>query len=130
MMKVAVPQRFKLRVVPDVKTLIFGSGREVHYIGGTEVLPPPLEGMRESEMINRLGTEYAEDAKKEWLMAALEDGVEINEPDDIEKYSGQFKLRIPKSLHKSLSEHSKKEGISMNQYCLYLLSKNDVLYSK
>ena len=42
MMKVAVPQRFKLRVVPDVKTLIFGSGREVHYIGGTEVLPPPL----------------------------------------------------------------------------------------
>ena len=52
MMKVAVPQRFKLRVVPDVKTLIFGSGREVHYIGGTEVLPPPLEGMRESEMIN------------------------------------------------------------------------------
>ena len=44
MMKVAVPQRFKLRVVPDVKTLIFGSGREVHYIGGTEVLPPPLEG--------------------------------------------------------------------------------------
>ena len=53
-----------IRVVPDVKTLIFGSGREVHYIGGTEVLPPPLEGMRESEMINRLGTEYAEDAKK------------------------------------------------------------------
>ena len=47
-----------------MKTLIFGSGREVHYIGGTEVLPPPLEGMRESEMINRLGTEYAEDAKK------------------------------------------------------------------
>ena len=36
----------------------------MHYIGGTEVLPPPLEGMRESEMINRLGTEYAEDAKK------------------------------------------------------------------
>ena len=26
MMKVAVPQRFKLRVVPDVKTLIFGAG--------------------------------------------------------------------------------------------------------
>ena len=69
MMKVAVPQRFKLRVVPDVKTLIFGSGREVHYIGGTEVLPPPLEGMRESEMINRLGTEYAEDAKKGLIKA-------------------------------------------------------------
>ncbi|MCI5588370.1 MAG: type II toxin-antitoxin system HicB family antitoxin, partial [Lachnospiraceae bacterium] len=45
-------------------------------------------------------------------------------------YSGQFKLRIPRSLHRSLVEHSKKEGISMNQYCVYLLSKNDAVYSK
>ncbi len=44
---------------------------------------------------------------------------------DKNEYSGQFKLRIPKSLHKSLAEHSKTEGISMNQYCLYLLAKND-----
>ena len=43
----------------------------------------------------------------------------------MESYSGQFKLRIPKSLHKSLTEHAKREGISMNQYCVYLLSKND-----
>ena len=48
----------------------------------------------------------------------------INEPEELESYSGQFKLRIPKSLHKTLSEDSKKEGISMNQYCVYLLSKN------
>ena len=45
-----------------------------------------------------------------------------------EDYSGQFKLRIPKSLHKSLAEHSKAEGISMNQYCLYLLTKNDAVF--
>jgi predicted HicB family RNase H-like nuclease len=43
----------------------------------------------------------------------------------LEDYSGQFKLRTPRSLHRSLAEHSKKEGISMNQYCVYLLSKND-----
>ena len=51
-------------------------------------------------------------------------------PDSLEEYSGQFKLRIPKSLHRSLAEHSKKEGISMNQYCVYLLAKNDAVYSK
>ena len=62
--KVAVPQRFKLRVIPDIRNLIFGSGQEIHYIGGTEVLPPPLEGNRETEMIQRLGTEYDEEAKK------------------------------------------------------------------
>lgn len=63
------------------------------------------------------------DAKKEWIKAALESEYDIPEPNSVEDYSGQFKLRIPKSLHMELAERSKKEGISMNQYCLYLLSK-------
>ena len=67
----------------------------------------------------------AEDAKKCWIEAALEDGTEIPESASTKKYSGQFKLRIPKQLHKSLAEHSEQEGVSMNQYCVYLLSKND-----
>ena len=73
----------------------------------------------------------AEDAKKSWLMAAMEDGIDIPEPatEDINQYSGQFKLRIPKALHKALAEHAKREGISMNQYCMYLLSRNDALHS-
>ena len=72
----------------------------------------------------------AEDCKREWLAAALEDGYEIPEPSMDSEYSGQFKLRIPKSLHRSLAEHSKQEGISMNQYCLYLLTKNDAEFSR
>lgn len=68
------------------------------------------------------------DAKKAWLEAAIADGVNIPEPEIANAYSGQFKLRIPKSLHRALAEHSKAEGISMNQYCLYLLTKNDALY--
>ena len=70
------------------------------------------------------------DAKRVWLESELEMGAEIPEPDGIYEYSGQFKLRIPKSLHKQLAEHSKQEGESMNQYCVYLLSRNDALYSK
>lgn len=69
----------------------------------------------------------ANDAKKAWLEAALEEGVLIREPDSLADYSGQFKIRVPKSLHRSLAEHAKKEGISMNQYCVYLLSRNDAL---
>jgi len=67
----------------------------------------------------------AEDAKREWIQAAMEDSIEIPEPVSEAEYSGQFKLRIPKSLHRALAQHSKEEGISMNQYCLYLLTKND-----
>ena len=69
------------------------------------------------------------DAKKQWLIAAIEDDVIINEPSDASSYSGQFKLRIPKSLHKTLSEQSKAEGVSMNQYCVYLLSKNSLQHA-
>ena len=72
----------------------------------------------------------AADAKKTWIEAALEEGVEIPEPNSLQDYSGQFKLRMPRSLHRSLAEHSQREGISMNQYCVYLLSKNDALFSK
>ena len=65
------------------------------------------------------------DAKRAWIEAALEDGTPIREPEN--SYSGQFKLRIPKSLHRRLAENAKEEGISMNQYCLYLLTRNDAL---
>ncbi|MEG0722567.1 MAG: type II toxin-antitoxin system HicB family antitoxin [Lachnospiraceae bacterium] len=67
----------------------------------------------------------ARDAKTAWLEAALEDGSPIPVPNELEGYSGQFKLRIPKSLHRRLAEESKREGISMNQYCLYLLAENN-----
>lgn len=71
----------------------------------------------------------AMDAKKEWLKAAIEDGYDIPLPDTDDSYSGQFKFRMPKSLHRKLAEHAKLEGISMNQYCLYLLSTNDAIHS-
>ena len=64
------------------------------------------------------------DAKESWISAALEEDIVIKEPQDESAYSGQFKLRLPKSLHKILAENAKVDGISMNQYCLYLLSKN------
>ena len=70
------------------------------------------------------------DAKRQWLEAAIDSGIEIYEPDSLKDYSGQFKLRIPRSLHRTLAEHSRREGISMNQYCVYLLSRNDAIYLK
>ncbi len=62
--KVAVPQQFKLKVIPDFRSILFGGQKEIHYIGGTEILPPPLEGESESEVIRKLGTECDEEAKK------------------------------------------------------------------
>lgn len=72
----------------------------------------------------------AVDAKRTWLEAALENEMGIPLPEKKDKYSGQFKLRVPKALHKLLSQHAKQEGISMNQYCVYLLTRNDALNAK
>ena len=98
--------------------------------GGFVVSFPDLPGCITCGETIEIAIVNAMDAKKVWLEAALEEGFEIHEPNSLEEYSGQFKLRIPKSLHRSLAEHSKREGISMNQYCLYLLTKNDALYIK
>ncbi len=96
--------------------------------GGFVVSFPELPGCITCGETIESAIANAMDAKKSWLEAALEQGIEI--ADDLKKYSGQFKLRIPRSLHKSLAEHSKKEGISMNQYCVYLLSRNDAMHIK
>lgn len=106
---------YKLEIVPDLD--------EGGYIARYPELPGCITVGNSLEETVR----SVLDAKREWLTAALEDGNTINEPISLEEYSGQFKLRIPKSLHRSLAEHSKAEGISMNQYCLYLLTKNDTL---
>ena len=103
-----------------------------------EILPDPDEGGYVARYLDLPGcitvgdsmesvAKNAEDAKREWLTAAMENSTQIAEPVDMAGYSGKFKLRIPKSLHRRLAEHSKEEGVSMNQYCVYLLSKNDAL---
>lgn len=106
---------YRLEIVPDPDE------------GGYVVRYPDLPGcISVGESISE-AIANIEDAKLAWITAAIEEGIKISEPDSLEDYSGQFKLRIPKSLHRSLAEHAKAEGTSMNQYCLYLLSMNDAL---
>ena len=98
--------------------------------GGYVISFPDLPGCITVGETIETAVANAIDAKKAWLEAAIEDGIEIRKPDSLDDYSGQFKLRMPRSLHRSLAENSKKEGISMNQYCVYLLSMNDAVHSR
>jgi antitoxin HicB len=65
------------------------------------------------------------DAKKAWIEVALEDGKNIPEPTNLYEcdYSGKFTLRLPKNLHRELALQAEDEGVSINQYILYLISK-------
>ena len=62
--KTVAPQSFGVRILTDIRGMIFGTGKEIHYIGGTEILPPPLEEDEEQRLISRLVSENAESAKK------------------------------------------------------------------
>lgn len=98
--------------------------------GGFAVSYPEFPGCITCGETIQSAVENDLDAKRAWIEAAIEEGIEIHEPDNLDDYSGQFKLRIPRSLHRLLAERSKREGISMNQYCVCLLSRNDAVYSK
>ena len=55
--KLSIQNKFQFRMIPDIRTIIFGQKGEIHYIGGAEILPPPLDSIREAEVISGLGTE-------------------------------------------------------------------------
>ena len=106
---------YKMEIVPDIDE------------GGFAASFPDLPGCITIGDTMEEVVKNIVDAKREWLLAELENGSIIPEPDELKEYSGQFKLRLPRSLHRQLAEHSKLEGVSMNQYCVYLLSMNNVL---
>ncbi len=60
----AVQKRLKWRNVQEFKNVFFTNQNDVYYIGGSDVLPAPLESEEEQEMISRLGTGQDQEAKQ------------------------------------------------------------------
>ena len=67
--------------------------------------------------------ENIQEAMKGWIEVKIENGFSVPDPIDDAQYSGKFVLRIPKSLHARLAAEAEREGVSLNQYALYRLSK-------
>ena len=62
-LKVMSPGNFRFRVVPTLRNLMLLRQQEIHYIGGADVLPPPLEAEEENRMICCLSTGNDEKAR-------------------------------------------------------------------
>ncbi len=65
--KIAMPYRFRLKFIPGFRTIFFPERTDIHYIGGTDVLPAPLEAEEEDEAIVSLGTEHADEARRKLI---------------------------------------------------------------
>ena len=61
--KVSIPNKLQLKVVSKMRGFIFSKQGEVHYIGGSEVLPAPLDSEQEAYVIGDLGTDNDKEAK-------------------------------------------------------------------
>ena len=61
--KVSVPNYFQFKVMPTIKNMMMLKQGDVHYIGGADVLPAPLEPKEEAMVIADLGGELDEQAK-------------------------------------------------------------------
>jgi predicted RNase H-like HicB family nuclease len=91
--------------------------------GGYVIVFPDLPGcMTQAETIDEI-PQVAEEARRLWIETAYEDGEEIPLPSYPEEYSGKFVLRLPRSLHRRLAEVAAREGVSLNQYVVSLLSR-------
>lgn len=61
--KVSIPNKLQFKVIPGIKNFLFNKKGEIHYIGGTEVLPPPLDAETEQDVIGKLATDECGQAK-------------------------------------------------------------------
>ena len=88
----------------------------------------PEEIERRFAEINAKTPEYLteEEAASLAKAEAINDGTTVSLEDfrrSLDDYSGKLVLRIPRSLHKLLKEEAEVEGVSLNQYMLYKLSR-------
>ena len=63
-LKVAMPGSMPFKLIRREPAFFMAKEGEIHYIGGADVLPPPLESAQENEVIQDLGSEeYAQEAR-------------------------------------------------------------------
>lgn len=67
--------------------------------------------------------ENLREAMRGYIQTKLDNGFDIPQPLASEAYSGKFVVRVPKSLHQALVIEAEREGVSLNQYALYKLSR-------
>ena len=56
MVNIVSNDKFKLTMMKNVASMFFMPKKEIHYIGGADILPPPLEPEEERKLLEKLGT--------------------------------------------------------------------------
>ena len=91
--------------------------------GGYLIEFPDLPGcMSDGETIKET-IENGYEAVSCWLQAAKETGRSIPQPGELDKQSGKWVQRVPKSIHLRLVKKAEAEGISLNTLVISIISE-------
>jgi antitoxin HicB len=95
--------------------------------GGYVIRFPDLPGcLTQVDHLDEVGPMAAE-IRELWIESAYDHGHDIPLPTYPEECSGKFNLRLPRSLHRRLAEAAERDGVSLNQYAVMLLSQGVAL---
>lgn len=90
--------------------------------GGFVVSFPDLPGcMTQADSVEAIGP-MAEEARQLWIETEYEAGADIPLPSRPATHSGKFNLRLPRVLHARLADSAERQGVSLNQYVVHILS--------
>jgi antitoxin HicB len=98
---------------------VFWSEEDAGYIATV----PELPGCSAWGLTEEVAVHEIHAAAAAWIKAATKAGRLIPEPSTQLHYSGKLLMRLPKRLHAELARGAKVQGVSLNQYLLYLLTE-------
>jgi predicted RNase H-like HicB family nuclease len=93
--------------------------------GGYIATCPDFPGLSAFGETLEEATQQATSALKGFIQVLEADGAPLPEPTILPEYSGQFRLRLPSTLHRGLAERARAEGMSLNSYIVYQLAERN-----
>ncbi|WP_374631711.1 toxin-antitoxin system HicB family antitoxin [Ferrovibrio sp.] len=91
--------------------------------GGWLASVPDLPGCHGDGATPEAALRDARAAIAAWIATAQEFGDRIPAPRRDDAFSGQWRVRVPRSLHRKLAERAAQEGVSLNTFTATLLAE-------
>ena len=111
---------------PGYEIKVFYSREDKGWIAVIPELPGcSAFGKSPEKALNELET-----AKDLWVEAARREKRRIPEPLAGKELTGKFLLRLPKDLHRKLAYEAREQGVSLNQWMLYIIAQYAKLGSR
>ena len=128
-LKVVMPQRAQFRLTQKEGGWLFAKQGDIHYIGGTDVLPPPLSVEREQDCIRELSGEKAQEARAELIEHNLRLVVYIAKKFDNTGVGVEDLISIGTiGLIKSINTYNPEKNIKLATYASRCIENEILMY--